>query len=152
MTCLSGRLQCNTCYCPKFAEVETKKWGFHLQKGIAVYPRLRPEGFSRSFLETLLMYARICPMIIMGSLKISSTIPCSSVQFSCSFVSDSLWSMGCSMAGFPVHHWLPELAQTHCQWVSDAIQPSSYPLSPPSPPAFSLSQHQGLFQWVSSAH
>ena len=53
--------------------------------------------------------------------------------------------------GLPVHHQLPELAQTHVHWVTDAIQPS-HPLSSPSPPAFSLSQHQGLFQWVSSLH
>ena len=46
-------------------------------------------------------------------------------------------------ARFPVHHQLPELAQTHVHWVSDAIQPS-HPLSSPSP-AFSLSQYQGLF-------
>ena len=59
--------------------------------------------------------------------------------------------MGCSMPGFPVHHQLPELAQTHVHRVSDTIQPS-YPLSSPSPPAFSLSQHQGLFQWVSFLH
>ena len=45
-----------------------------------------------------------------------------------------------SMPGLPVHHQLPELAQTHVHWVSDAIQPS-HPLSFPSPPAFSLSQH-----------
>ena len=50
-----------------------------------------------------------------------------------------------------VHHQLPQLAQTHVHRVSDAIQPSQ-PLSPPSPPAFNLSQHQGLFQWVSSSH
>ena len=58
---------------------------------------------------------------------------------------------GCSMPGLPVHHQLSELAQTHVHWVRDAIQ-SSYPLSSPSPPAFNLSQHQGLFQWVSSFH
>ena len=57
----------------------------------------------------------------------------------------------CSTPGFPVHHQLPELAQTHVHWFDDAIQPS-HPLSSPSPPAFSLSQHQGLFQWVSSSH
>ena len=56
-----------------------------------------------------------------------------------------------SMPGFPVHHQLPELAQTHVLWLSDAIQPS-HPLSSPSPPAFNLSQHQGLFQGVSSLH
>ena len=55
------------------------------------------------------------------------------------------------MSGFPVHHQLLELAQTHVHIVGDAIQ-SSHPLSSPSPPAFNLSQHQGLFQWVSSSY
>ena len=55
----------------------------------------------------------------------------------------------CSMPGLPVHHQLLELAQNHVHWVSGAIQPS-HPLSSPSPPAFNLSPHQGLFQWVSS--
>ena len=59
--------------------------------------------------------------------------------------------MDCNMTGFPVHHQLPELAQTHVHQVCDAIQPS-HPLSSPSPSAFNLSQHQGLFQWVSSSH
>ena len=53
------------------------------------------------------------------------------------------------MPGFPVHHQLPELTQTHVHPVSDAIQPS-HPLSSPSPPTFNLCQHQGLFQGVSS--
>ena len=53
--------------------------------------------------------------------------------------------IACSMPGFPVHHQLPELAQTHVHQVGDAIQPS-HPLSSPSLPAFNLSQHQGLFQ------
>ena len=52
--------------------------------------------------------------------------------------------------GFPVHHQLLELAQTHIHWVSDAIQ-SSHPLSSPSP-AFNLSQHQGLLPWVTFLH
>ena len=59
--------------------------------------------------------------------------------------------MDCSMPGLPVHHQLPEFTQAHVHWVTDAIQPS-HPLSSPCPPAFSLSQHQGLFQWVSSLH
>ena len=59
--------------------------------------------------------------------------------------------MDCSMPGLPVHHQLPELAQTHVHWVGDAIQPSHHPSSP-SPPPFNLSQHLGLFQWVSSSH
>ena len=53
--------------------------------------------------------------------------------------------MDCSTPGFPVLHCLPESAQTHVHWLSDAI-PSSHPLSSLSPPAFNLSQHQGLFQ------
>ena len=75
----------------------------------------------------------------------------SSVQFSHSVMSNCLQPMDCSMPDFPVFHQLPELAQTHIHWVSDAIQ-SSHPLSSPSPPAFNLSQHQGFFQWVSSSH
>ena len=59
--------------------------------------------------------------------------------------------MDYSMRGLPVHHQLPELAQTHVHRVSDAIQPF-HPLSSPSSPIFSLSQHWGLFQWVSSSH
>ena len=59
--------------------------------------------------------------------------------------------MDCSTPGFPVHHQLPESTQTHVHWVGDAIQPS-HPLSPPSPPALNLSQHQGPFRWVSSLH
>ena len=71
----------------------------------------------------------------------------SSVAQSCLTLSDP---MDCSTPGFPVHHQLPELAQAHVHRVSDAIQPSY--LSSPSPPAFNLSQLQGLFQWVSSSH
>ena len=58
--------------------------------------------------------------------------------------------MDSSMPGLPVHHQLPEFTQTLAHWVSDAVQPS-HPLSSPSP-AFNLSQHQGLFIWVSSSH
>ena len=58
--------------------------------------------------------------------------------------------MDYSTPGLPVHHQLPEFTQTHVHWVADAIHPS-HPLSSPSP-AFNLSQHQGLFQWVSSSH
>ena len=78
----------------------------------------------------------------------SISVQFSSVTQSCLTLCDP---MDCSTLGFPVHHQLLELAQTHVHWVSDAIQPS-HPLSAPSPPAFNLSQHQGLFQWVSSSH
>ena len=56
--------------------------------------------------------------------------------------------MDCSMPGLPVHRQLLEFTQTHTHWDGEPIQ-TSHPLSPPSPPAFNLSQHQGLFQWVS---
>ena len=59
--------------------------------------------------------------------------------------------MDCSTPGFPVHHHLLELAQTHVHPVGNAIQPF-HPLSSPSPPAFNLSQHLGLFRWVISLH
>ena len=59
--------------------------------------------------------------------------------------------MDCSKPGFPVHHQLLELVQTHVHRVDEAIQPS-HPLLSPSPPVFHLSQHQGLFKWVSSSH
>ena len=72
----------------------------------------------------------------------------SSVAQSCPTFCDPF---NCSMPGRPVHQQLPEPAQTHVHWVRDAIQ-ISHPLSSPSPLAFNLSQHQGLFKWVSSSH
>ena len=74
----------------------------------------------------------------------------SSVQFSqsCPTLCDP---MNPSTPGLTVHHQRPEFTQTHVHWVSDAIQPS-HPLSSPSPPAPSPSQHQRLFQWVNSSH
>ena len=66
----------------------------------------------------------------------------SSVSQSCPTLCDP---KNCSMPGFPVHHQLPELTQTHVHRVSDAIQPSC-PLLSPSPPTFNLSQHWGLFK------
>ena len=73
---------------------------------------------------------------------------CFSVAKSCLTLCNA---MNCSMPGFPVLHCLPEFAQTHVHWVSDAIQPS-HPLSLPSPLTLNLWQHQGLFQWVSSLY
>ena len=71
-----------------------------------------------------------------------------SVAQSCPTLHDP---MNCSRPGLPVHHQLPEFTQTDVHWVGDAIQPS-HPLLSPSPPTFNLSQHQGLFKWVSSSH
>ena len=78
----------------------------------------------------------------------------------CTFVQFSSFTQSCptlcdplnhSTPGLPVHHQLLEFTQIHVHWVSDTIPPS-HPLWSPSPPAFNLSQHQGLFQWVSSSH
>ena len=87
------------------------------------------------------------------------------MNFSKSYISDYKYSqfssvaqlcltlcdpMDCSMPGLPVHHQLPEFTQTHVHHIGDAVQPS-HPLLSPSP-AFSVSQHQDLFKWVSSLH
>ena len=72
----------------------------------------------------------------------------SSVTQSCLTLCDP---MNRSTPGLPVHHQHPESTQTHVHWVGDAIQPF-HPLPSPSSPALNLSQHQGLFQWVSSLH
>ena len=77
-----------------------------------------------------------------------STVQFSSVAQSCATLCDP---MDHGTPSLPVHHQLPEFTQTHVHWVSDAIQPS-HPLTSPSPLALNLSQHQGLFKWVSSLH
>ena len=113
---------------------------------------------------TLTLFQNLCLLIITYCLSYSinlrngifSTISVnndaislfSSVAQLCSTLCDP---MDCSTPGFPVHHKLPEPAQAHVHRAGDAIEPS-YPLSSPSPPAFNLSQHQGLFQGVSSLH
>ena len=91
---------------------------------------------------------------------VNSHVPLIQLQFSSVIQSRPLLCnpMDCSTLGFPVHHQLLELVQTHCpknkkthvHQVGDVIQPS-WPLSSPSP-AFNLPQHQGLFKWVSSSH
>ena len=88
----------------------------------------------------------IIPLDLM--LMMQTSVQFSSVTQSCLTLCDP---MDCSTPGLRVHHQYLELAQTHVRQVSDAIHPS-HPLSSPSPPAFSLSQHQGLFQWVGSLH
>ena len=82
------------------------------------------------------------------NLKYVCTVQFSSVAQSCPTL---CVPMNRSTPGLPVHHQLPESTQTQVHWVGDAIQPS-HPLSSPSPPALNLSQHQGLFKWVSSSH
>ena len=79
---------------------------------------------------------------------ITLSLQFSSVTQSCPTLRDP---MDYSMPSFPVHHKLLEFTQTHVHQVSNAIQPS-HPLLSPFPPAFNLSQHQGLFRWLSSSH
>ena len=76
------------------------------------------------------------------------------VQFSSVQSLSHVWlcnPMNCSTPGLLVHHQLLESNQTYVHWVSDAIN-LSHPLLSPSPPSLNLSQHQGLFKWVSSLH
>ena len=103
--------------------------------------------------KVLHIFQRKKLLLAMCSLNISSQfavwllIFISSVAQSCLTLCEP---MNLSMPGLPVHHQLPESTQTHVHQVSDAIQPS-HPLSSPSPPVLNLSQHRGLFQWVSSS-
>ena len=76
-----------------------------------------------------------------------SSVQFSSITQSCPTLCDPV---DCGTPGLPVHHQLP-FTQTNVYRVGDAIQPS-HPLSSPSPPAFNVSQNQGLFQWVNSSH
>ena len=88
---------------------------------------------------------------VSSNLEVTSFTLCSSVQFSCSVVSNSLWPLRLQNARLRCPSPTPRFAQTHVHRVGDTIQPS-HPLSSPSPPTPNLSQHQGLFQWVGSLH
>ena len=90
----------------------------------------------------------VCNSRSVHQILLSKYFQFSSVAQSCPTLCDP---MNRSTPGLPVHYQLLEFTQTHVHWVGDAIQ-SSPPLLSPSPPAFSLSLHQGLFKWVSSSH
>ena len=121
---------------------------------------------SQSFSVPELIFHSVCPLLdknkrlmeaswwerlTEGKLGLLWWAGLCSVQFSWQLCPTLCDPMDCSMPGIPVHHQLPELAQTHVHQVGDAIQPYHL-LSSPSPPAFNLSQHQSLFQWVSYSH
>ena len=97
----------------------------------------------------LIVYIVYIDCLLSISLPVPQCLDCCCCLFtqSCPTLCDP---MNCSMPTFPVLHNLLEFAHTHVLWVDDAIQPS-HPLSLPSL-ALSLSQHQGLFQWVGSLH
>ena len=105
---------------------------------------LTPQKFTYlfSFTSGSISVLQISPSILYSFSQFSS------VAQSCLTLCNP---MDCNIPGFPVHHQLPELAQTQLHQVSDAIQPF-HPLASPYPPTFNLSHHQGLFQWVSSSH
>ena len=108
-------------------------------------PSITSKG-AVSYEQKYLLCKFECDKCYRGALK--KVYQYSSVAQSCLTLCDP---MDCSTPGFPVHHQLLELAQTHVHRVSDVIQPS-HPFSSSSLPAFNLSQHQGLFQGVSSSH
>ena len=118
-----------------------RKWGtnsftfiFNMIRSVPV----REKVFNKVIIFPLLSYLPV----------LTSLFQFNSVAQLCRTLCDP---MDCSTPGLPVPHQLPELTQTHVHWVCDAIQPS-HPLSTPSPPALNISQHQDLFQWVSSSH
>ena len=124
-----------------------------------VNPNLLPFHLWFSSLEDLCRSPSTQGHFLWGDIFVEHKITCallgpnislqfSSVTQSCPTLCNP---MNHSKPGFPVHHQLPEFTQTHVHWVRDAIQPS-HPLSSPSPPAPNPSQHQSLFQWVSSLH
>ena len=112
-----------------------------------------PDSWDLFLLQILIQKFWDGSRVLIFKVKISlgqfkSTHGCCSVTKLCPALCDSV---NYSLPRFPVFHHLPEFAQTHDHWVSNIIQPS-HPLSPPSPPALNLSQHQDLFQWVGFLH
>ena len=103
---------------------------------------------QRSLILLLDFYFYTDGLILLFKIKLEGN------QFSSLQVLSHVWlcdPMDCSTPGLSVHHQLLEFTQTHVHWVGEAIQPS-HSLSSPSPPAFNLSQHQGVFKWVRSLH
>ena len=101
---------------------------------------------SFTFIKRLFTSSSLFAIGVLSCVVVDITF--SSVAQSC----PNFWDpIDCRIPGFSVHHQFLEVTQIHVHWVSDAIKPS-HPLSPPSPPALNLSQHQGLFQWVSASH
>ena len=108
-------------------------------------PKLR----TKYSIQTMICIYKVKILLhVLSLIFLFYSVQFSSVTQSCSTLCEPMDS---SMAGFPVHHQLLELTQTHVLRVCDAIQPSQ-PLSCLYPPAFTLSEHQGLCKCVSSLH
>ena len=135
MGCFSGRLMSSASGQKLFCEVcSAFKYSFD-------------EFVGEKVVSSSCSFAVLAPsLILIQHWTLSQSV--SSVAQSCPTLCDP---MNCSMPGLSVHHQLLGFTQTHVHWVCDAIQPS-HPLLSASPPAFNLSQHQGLFKWVSSSH
>ena len=138
---LSGR-STNKTLCPAHPAVSSETSAGHRQLMFSWVPGSSTASASRSFKT---MYS-------MASKKIAMLVTCllndKLLLFSHQVMSNSLWPHGHARQAF-LSFTISQFAQTHVHWVSDAIQ-LSHPLSSPSPLAHNLSQHQGLFQWVSS--
>ena len=117
--------------------------GFSRQEYWSGVPLPSPAAIQSHLKVTLLILVLLLFLTHLQSLPPVKSCWCSvsSVTQSCLTLCNL---MDCSMPGLPVLYQLPELAQTHVHWVSNAIQPS-HPLSSPSSPPFNISQHQGLF-------
>ena len=129
----------------------------HKPSSTKYIPKVTSQFFSTCSVTVSQAYSQVAglkklPILALFCNRLGNLSPQpSSVQFNLWVVSNSLWPHGLQHTNFPVHHQHLKLAQTHVHQVYDAIQPS-HPLSSPSLPAFNLSQHQGLFQWVSSLY
>ena len=121
------------------------------QHSLFVGSKSRSHFHSLTPVLTSLPHLWYCPDTRKVTTVTESLSPSVLLLFRCSLCLTLCDPMDCSTPGFPVLHYPPEFAHIHVLWVDDAIQPS-HPLSSPSPPALSLSQHQGLFQRVSSSH
>ena len=115
---------------------------------ISVHPQRKIPFYSYCTIDFKNIYLAVTGLSFSVFACWVASVQFSSVTQRCRTLCDP---MNCSTPGLPVHHQLPEFTQIHVHWVSDAIQPS-HPLLSPSPPAFNLSQHQGLLKWVRSSH
>ena len=122
---------------------------YYAQSSHPQFPKVPPDLGSSIFLTPLgSIRLDFSPCLVQAPWFTGNGCQFSSVTQSCLTLCDP---MNHSTPGLPVRHWLLEFTQTHVHWVGDAIQPSHL-LSYPSPHAFNLSLHQGLFKWVSSSH
>ena len=145
-------------------KIKTGMWKWQASNASQKAQRPMPVNLCLSSYSCRASFMKLCPhqlrafpqsTMFTDSTMVTSEVihyPSSnSVQFSCSVMSNSLWPHELQHVKLHCLSPPPGVYSTHVHWVGDAIKPS-HPLSSPSPPAFNLSQHQGLFQWVSCSH